>query len=114
MKAENVEISDFYQLDMRVGTILSAELFPEARKPAYKLKVDFGLRIGIKKSSAQVTERYTLDGLMGMQVVAVINLPPRQIGNFMSEVLVLGFPDDNGAVCLATVDSPVPNGSRLF
>ena len=109
-----ISFNDFLKLDIRVGTIVAAEAFPEARKPAYKLRVDFGNEIGSKRSSAQITEHYTTDDLVGRQVAAVINFPPRQIGPVRSEVLVLGFPDTDGKVCLVGVDPAVPNGGRLF
>ena len=109
-----VSFDDFLKIDIRVGTVVSAEAFPEARKPAYKMVVNFGDEIGLRKSSAQITAHYTPDGLVGRQVAAVVNFPPRQIGKFMSEVLVLGFPDSDGEVCLAGVDPAVPNGGRLF
>jgi tRNA-binding protein len=104
----------FAQVDIRVGTILAAGPFPEARKPAYKLTIDFGPEIGVKRSSAQFTANYTLDALVGRQVAAVVNFAPRQIGPFMSEVLVLGFPDTAGAVVLVVPDKPVANGGKLF
>jgi tRNA-binding protein len=100
-------------VDVRVGTVVQAEPYPEARKPAIKIWVDFGGQIGVKKTSAQVTVHYTPQTLVGRQVMAVVNFPPRQIGKFMSEVLVLGFPDEDGAIVLATPDKPVPQGGRL-
>jgi len=105
---------DFAKVELRVGRILKAEPFPEARKPAYKLVVDFGPEIGQRKSSAQITSHYTLDELVGKQVVAVINFPPKQIGPLMSECLVTGFPDENGAVVLCVPDKDVPLGGKLF
>jgi tRNA-binding protein len=112
-KAE-IGFADFEKVDIRAGTIIEAEPFPEARKPAIKLKVDFGEPLGVKKSSAQITRHYTPGELVGRQVMAVVNFPPRQIGKFMSEVLVLGFPDEDGEVVLAAIDKKVPDGGRLF
>lgn len=112
--ASEVTFDDFLKVDIRIGTILSAEPFPEARKPAYKLIIDFGPAVGQRTSSAQITEHYVLEELPGRLVAAVVNFPPRQIGKFMSEVLTLGFANDEGAVILFSPDKPVPNGSRLF
>ena len=112
--ADAITFDDFLKVDIRIGTILNAEPFPEARKPAYKLLIDFGPAIGTKKSSAQIVDRYAIGELPGRQVAAVVNFPPRQIGKFMSEVLTLGFADEAGAVILFAPDQPVPNGSRLF
>ncbi len=112
--AEAIGFDDFLRVDIRIGTIVEAEPFPEARKPAFKLKIDFGPAIGVKKSSAQIVDRYTLEELPGRQVAAVVNFPPRQIGKFMSEVLTLGFADEEGAVILFAPDRKVPDGSRLF
>ncbi len=108
-----ITFDDFLKVDIRVGTIVEAEPFPQARKPAYKLKIDFGPGIGVKRSSAQITVHYTLESLVGKQVAAVVNFPTRQIGPFMSEVLTLGFADANGAVVLIQPQQPVPNGSRM-
>jgi tRNA-binding protein len=110
----SISYEDFARVDIRVGTIVEAQPYPEARKPAYKLTIDFGAEIGVKRSSAQLTVHYALDTLVGRQVAAVVNFPPKQIGKFISEVLVLGFPDAAGAVVLVGVDRPVPNGGKLF
>ena len=109
-----IHYDTFAQVDIRVGTIIAADPFPEARKPAYKLTIDFGPEIGAKLSSAQLTAHYRLDALVGRQVAAVINFAPRQIGPFISEVLVLGFSDAAGAVVLVVPDRPVTNGSKIF
>ena len=111
---ETIGFDDFLKVDVRVGTVVRAEPYPEARRPAYKVWVDFGAEIGIKKTSAQATAHYTLDDLIGRQVAAVVNFPPKQIGKFMSEVLILGFPDSAGAVVVIGPEHPVPNGGRLF
>ena len=109
-----ITYDDFEKVEIRVGVITRAEPFPEARKPAYKLTIDFGEAIGVKKSSAQITHHYTLDDLNGRKVAAVVNFPPRQIGPVMSEVLTLGFPDAEGNVVLVGVDRDLPLGGRLF
>lgn len=112
--SERIAFDDFLKVDIRVGEVVKAEPFPEARKPAFRLTIDFGPDVGVKKSSAQITEHYTLEQLHGRKVAAVVNFPPRQIGPFMSEVLTLGFPDANGKVVLVGVDRDVPVGGRLF
>ena len=112
--ADEISFEDFLKIDLRVGTIVAAETFPEARKPALKLTIDFGGTIGTKRSSAQITDHYTPQALVGKQVAAVVNFPPRQIGKFMSEVLIVGFPDDDGSVVLFSPDRRLSNGARLF
>ena len=112
--AGQIAFDDFMKVDIRVGEVVRAEPFPEARKPAYRLTIDFGPDIGVKRSSAQITKHYTLDELHGRKVAAVVNFPPRQIGPMMSEVLALGFPDADGEVVLIGVDREVPVGGRLF
>ncbi|MCL6707032.1 tRNA-binding protein [Pseudomonas sp. R2.Fl] len=111
---EPITFADFEKVDIRTGTIVEVLPFPEARKPAYKLKIDFGPDIGVKKSSAQITVHYTPETLLGRQVMAVVNFPPRQIGPFRSEVLTLGFEDESGAIVLAATERPVPNGRKLM
>lgn len=113
MAAETLTWAEFEQVDLRVGTIREARPFVGARKPAYQLLIDFGPEIGLKKSSAQITHHYTPEALVGRQVLAVVNFPPRQIGKFLSEVLVTGLADAEGHIVLAAVAGPVPNGSRL-
>jgi tRNA-binding protein len=115
-RMETISYADFEKIELRVGTIMSVESFPEARKPAYKLTIDFGPEIGIKRSSAQITVHYSPDTLIGKQVVAVVNVAPKQIGKFMSECLVTGFDDgnNNGGIVLIAPDTPIENGSKLF
>lgn len=112
--SDPIEFGDFLKVDVRVGTVTDAQPFPEARKPAIKLWVDFGGDIGVRKSSAQLTKHYTPDDLIGRQVCAVVNFPPRQIGKFMSEILVLGMPDEDGEVVLIRPDLKIPDGGRLY
>lgn len=111
--SEQIQFADFLKVDIRVGTIVSVEDYPEARKPAYKLEIDFG-DLGKKRSSAQITKHYRKEDLLGKQVIAVVNFPSKQIGKFMSEVLTLGLPDENGQVVLLEPTAKVPNGGRLF
>lgn len=109
-----ITYEDFSRVELRSGTIVKTEPFPRAQKPAYKVWVDFGNEIGVKQTSAQITKHYTLEGLIGRQVMGCINLAPRNIAGFMSEFLLVGFSDEQGAVCLATADPRVPNGQKLF
>lgn len=112
--SDTISYGDFLRVDVRVGTITAVDPFPEARRPAWKLRIDFGSDIGEKRSSAQITTHYSPEDLIGRQVAAVVNFPPKQIGKFMSEVLVLGFPDEAGEVVLIQPTLKVPNGGRLF
>ena len=109
-----ISYDDFEKVDIRVGEVIRVEDFPEARKPAYKLTIDFGPEIGVKKSSAGITKHYTKDDLLGIQVIGVVNFPPKQIGPFVSEVLTLGLPDENGDVVLLTPTKKVPKGGKIF
>ncbi|MCH2250282.1 MAG: tRNA-binding protein [Cognatishimia sp.] len=109
-----ITFDDFLKVDIRTGVVVDAQPYPEARKPAIKLWVDFGGDLGVKKSSAQITKHYTPESVIGKRVMAVVNFPPRQIGKFMSEILVLGVPDDEGEVVLITPDKEVPKGGRLY
>ncbi len=111
--SEEINFTQFLDVDMRIGEVVEVDDFPEARNPSFKLKIDFGPGIGIKKSSAQITVHYSKEDLLGKKVVAVVNFPPRQIGKFMSEVLVMGFSDSNDDIVLFNLDKEVPNGSRL-
>lgn len=111
---DRITYDNFEKVDIRVGTIVDAQDFEKARKPAFKLWIDFGPELGVKKSSAQITIHYTKENLVGRQVAAVVNFPPRQIADFMSEVLTLGFPDEEGAVVLIGPSQSVPNGGKLF
>lgn len=110
---EQIEFSDFLKVDIRVGTIIKVDDYPEARKPAYKLEIDFG-PLGKKRSSAQITRHYSKESLLGKQIIAIVNFPPKQIGKFISEILTLGLPDENGDVVLTEPTRNVPNGSKLF
>lgn len=113
-QAATIDWADFEKVDIRTGTVIEAEPFPQARKPSIKMRIDFGPVIGVKRSSAQLTVHYTPEDLVGRQVMAVVNFPPRQIGPFMSEVLTLGFEDEEGAIVLAAIDKPVSNGRKLM
>ena len=113
-KTPEISFDDFLKVDIRKGTVVDAQPYPEARKPALKLWVDYGPEIGVKKSSAQITRHYDPESLIGKQVLGVVNFPPRQIGKFMSEALVLGLPDEDGEVVLITPDKDVPNGARMY
>jgi tRNA-binding protein len=112
--APQIGYDDFRKVDIRVGTIVAVEPFPEARRPSIKMTIDFGSVIGMRRSAAQIVKHYRMEHLIGRQVAAVVNFPRKQIGKFMSEVLVLGFPDGEGEVVMIAPDKPVPNGGRLF
>jgi len=112
--APEISFDQFLSVDIRMGTVVAVDAFPEARKPALKLTIDFGPTVGVKRSSAQITRHYDAEKLLGRQVAGVVNFPPRQVGKFMSQVLVVGFPDGEGEVVLFAPDTPVPNGARLF
>ena len=112
--SESIAWHDFEKVDIRVSRIINVQEFPEARKPAFKVWVDFGLEMGTKKTSAQITQNYTIDELMGKLVCAVVNFPPKQIGSYMSEILILGLPDQNGNVTLISPDKPIPLGGKLY
>ncbi len=114
IKTPEITFDDFLKVDVRVGTVIDAQPYPEARVPAIKLWIDFGEEVGVKKTSAQITQHYTVESIMGRKVCAVVNFPPRQIGKFMSEVLTLGMPDGDGDVVLVVPDQDVPNGGRLY
>ena len=109
-----IDFNDFQKVDIRAGTIIDAQEFPEARRPAIKLWVDLGEELGVKKTSAQITQNYKIEELIGRQVAAVVNFPPKQIGKFMSEILVLGFPDENDNVTLINIEKKVPTGGRMY
>ncbi len=113
-KRETIGFDDFLKVDIRVGTVVKAEPYPEARQPAYKVWVDFGAELGVKETSAQATAHYAIEDLIGRQVAAVVNFPPKQIGKFMSEILVLGFPDASGEVVLVVPERRVPDGGRMY